>query len=214
MLQKRQSIFWLVTYALGFYASQTTYAASPAEVQITDVRMEGSGCANSASAILSDDSRAMSILFDNYALEIGKGSANPSATTLQKNCRIHISLIVPRGWAYSVEAIDHRGFASVPASVWAFHRFSLESENSRVVSMREATLKGPFNDTYEVRIAQKPGRNPWSPCNQINQKMTVLSQLGVSYYPRTTDRSMAMINLDSTDLSLAQDIRLTWKQCQ
>lgn len=197
-----------------FLAPTEASASTPQGVQITDVRMEGSGCADSASAALSDDARSLSILFDNYMVEIGKGTANPTATTLQKNCRIKISLNVPRGWTYALEAVDHRGFASVPASAWAFHRFSLESENSRVVSMREASLKGPFSDSYEVRIAQKPGRNPWAPCNRTQQTLSILSQLGVSYYPRTTDRSQAMINLDSTDLSMAQDLKLTWKQCQ
>lgn len=198
-----------------FYFNPDVYAqSSPSGVLITNVTISGSGCSNtSASAAISPDSRALSILFDNYMVEIGNGSENQNSTSLQKNCRIQISLQVPKGWTYSLEAIDHRGFASVPASAWAFHRFTLESENSRVVSMREAMIKGPVTDNYEVRIAQKPGRNPWSPCNQVNQTVKVLSQLGVSYYPRTTDRTQAMISLDSTDLALAQDLKLTWKQC-
>jgi len=186
---------------------------TPSGVIIRNVRLSGAGCDSSASAVVSGDAKSLSILFDNYMLEIGQGSSRPTATSAQKDCLVQIDLEVPTGWTYNFDAIDYRGFAALPASAWAFHRFSVQAPNMPISSMREAMVNGPNNQNYFVSIKQKPGRLPWSACNQRIQTVTLLSQLGVSYFPRTTDRTMATISLDSTDLSLSQSLKMIWKRC-
>ncbi len=184
-------------------------------VVIRGVRLTGSGCNGaSSSAIVTADGQTLSVLFDNYSVEIGQGSSNPQATTLQKDCRVLIDVDVKAGVQYALQQTDYRGFSAMPASAWGLHRFTQIVPNQPVVSMREATIKGPSSGDYAVSIKQKPGRLIYSACNSKSQTIELLSQLFVNYYPNTSDRSIAMINLDSTDTGLASSFKVSWRPCQ
>jgi hypothetical protein len=80
--------------------------------------------------------------------------------------------------------------------------------------MRETQLRGPISDNYESVVRQKPGRSPWSVCNSPQQTVQILAELSVAYLPRTTDRSMAQINLDSVDTGVQSRFKMTWKPCR
>lgn len=184
-------------------------------VVIRGVRLNGSGCTNStATASITSDGQLLSLLFDNYSAEIGTGSQNPNLTTLKKDCRVIIDVDVPFGYQFAIEQTEYRGFAALPASAYGFHRFTQIISNQMMPSMREAQLKGPVSGNYEVKVAQKPGRSPFSNCNQAQQTIELLSELSVAYLPNSRDRQMAMINLDSIDTGINSRFKLSWRACR
>jgi len=189
--------------------------ASAQSVTIRGVRLSGSGCGPAtASAVTTTDGKTLSVIFDNYSVEIGQGSANPQAQTLQKNCRVMVDVDVPAGFQYALEQTDYRGFVAMPASAYGMHRFVQNVPSQPIVSMREAQLRGPLNQNYQVSMKQKPGRYIYSACNAKMQTIDLMSQLMVAYLPNTTDRSIAMINLDTIDTNVASSFQFSWRRCQ
>lgn len=183
-------------------------------VTIRGVRMTGTGCNDSTAwATTTADGKTLSVLFDNYMVDIGNGSSNPKATLLKKNCRVLIDVDVPDGYQYGLEQTDYRGFAALPASAWGLHRFTQIIPGQAIVSAREAQIKGPLVDDYAVSIRQKPGRIVYSKCHQRLQTIELLSELQVAYFPNTTNRSIAQLNLDSVDTGINSSFRLSWRAC-
>lgn len=184
-------------------------------VTIRGVRLTGSGCNEaSASASITSDGQFLSVLFDNYSAEIGIGSQNPNATSIKKDCRVLIDVDVPFGYQYAIEQTEYRGFAALPSSAFGFHRFTQVIPGQRIPSMREAQLRGPISGNYEVKVMQKPGRSPYSTCNQAQQTIQLLSELSVAYLPNSVNRQIAMINLDSVDTGINSRFKLSWRACR
>lgn len=211
-----QNIF---TFTMTSFFSISVFAAP---VFVKGVRVQGSGCREtSARASVTEDGQTLSILFDKYSVEIGEGSSNPGVNSAQKDCRVMIDVEVASGVQYALTQTDYRGFIALPASAYGYHRFSQIVPNQPIVSVREAQLRGPLADTYQVSVAQKPGRFVYSACNQRFQTVDLLTQLFVSYLPNSRDRSVAMINLDSIDSTVGQidpnrvsTFRLNWRACR
>lgn len=189
--------------------------SAPERAEIRNVTMSGTGCEESAaSATISPDFKDLSILFDNHSVEIGNGSPNPKLVTLQKNCRVDIEIDVPRGWQYAFKSVDYRGFAALPASAYGFHRLATMSANSIVPTLREVIHRGPVTNDYTFHVETSPTRYVWSSCLSGNHTMIFYSQLGVSFYPKMSDRSNAMVSLDSKDFSMRQSVGMLWRKCQ
>lgn len=202
----------LITLTALLLVSSELFAQS---VVIRGVRLNGSGCQNSsASASITSDGQLLSLLFDNYSAEIGMGSQNPNLTSIKKDCRVLIDVDVPFGYQYAIEQTEYRGFAALPASAYGYHRFTQVVPNQMVPSMREAQLRGPVSGNYEVKVMQKPGRSPYSTCNQAQQSIELISELSVAYLPNSRDRLMAMINLDSIDTGINSRFKLSWRPCR
>lgn len=189
-------------------------AQTPERAEITSVTLDGTGCDRTRAAVsLSPDFKDLSVLFDDYALEIGQGTPLGAISGLQKDCRIHLNLSIPRGWQMAFKAVDYRGYANLPASAWGFHRFSAILPQSPVASMREVRHRGPIDDEYTFRSEVKPSRYVWSPCNLTEQRITLVSQLAINYFPQSSDRSQAILALDSADLSTKQNLSVVWRTC-
>lgn len=201
---------------LVFLAITTVSTLSIAQsVTVLGVRLTGSGCGPaSASAVTTADGKTLSVIFDNYSVEIGNGSSNPQSRTLQKDCRVMIDVDVPAGYQYALEQTDYRGFVALPASAYGMHRFVQNVPSQPIVSMREAQLKGPLSQNYTVSVKQKPGRYVYSACNSKIQTIDLMSSLMVAYLPNTSDRSIAQINLDTIDTNVASSFQLSWRRCQ
>jgi hypothetical protein len=201
----------LLTLAALLLVSSELFAQTPT---IRGVRLTGSGCSESdASASVTPDGTFLSVLFDNFKAEIGNGSSNPQAQALKKQCTVLIDMDVPFGYQYALETTEFRGFAALPASAYGYHRFTQVVPNG-VPNMRETQLRGPIGNNYESVVRQKPGRSPWSVCNSPQQTVQILAELSVAYLPRTTDRSMAQINLDSVDTGVQSRFKMTWRPCR
>jgi hypothetical protein len=185
-------------------------------VTIRGARLTGNGCnSSSASAVVTEDGQTLSVLFDNYQAEIGVGSANPQALQIKRDCHVLIDVDVPYGYQYAIVRTEYRGFAALPASAYGFHRFTQIIPGAVLPpSMREAQLRGPVANNYEVAVDQKPGREVYSACNKPQQTIDLLSELFVGFLPKSTDRSMAAINLDSVDTGVQSRFKLRWRACK
>lgn len=87
-----------------------TLHAHADDIQLGEPQYGGTGCpAGSASIALSPDSKAISVLFDQYVVEAGGAKSLD-----RKNCNIAVPVHVPNGFSVSVMAIDYRGFVALP----------------------------------------------------------------------------------------------------
>ena len=201
----------LLAALIGFSALAE---AQNVDVSIRGVRLSGTGCnSSSASAAITPDGKTLSLIFDNFMVDIGEGSSNPQATSLKKSCQVLIDVDVPDGYQYGLTETDYRGFAALPASAYGMHRFTQIIPNQPIPSAREAQLKGPVAADYAVAILQKPQRVVYSPCHQKAQTIQILAELQVAYYPNQSNRSIAQINLDSIDTGVNSTFKLNWKSC-
>ncbi len=213
-MKPSQSILFISVLTIILASILAEAQSTPDEAIISDVQLQGSGCEETTAAVsLSPDAKDLSILFDNYSVEIGEGSANPSLLIAKKNCQIFMDMNLPRDWQFAFKAVDYRGFMAIPASAWAFHRFTYVAPNQLISSMREASFQGEQNTDYTVHFEQSDAKLTWSPCGQSSQKIQLLSQLAVQYFPRSTDRSLAQISLDSADTSIRQHFSVEWRKC-
>lgn len=186
----------------------------PSSARIINVALSGSGCdANTTNVVLSPDNGDLSVLFDNYGVEIGQGSINPGSRKIQKDCKLSVDFEIPTGWSFAFHYVDYRGFAGLPAGSWGFQRLSYVTSLRQVSSARELTLNGPYNDVYTMRSMQRPERLAWTPCNGSVQRVELLSQLSVNYLPTSNSTVLAQMALDSADLSMTQNFGVLWKRC-
>ena len=66
----------------------------------------GTGCPQgTASVAVSPDARSLSILYDQYFVEVG-----PGTSLARRSCNLAIPLHVPQGFSVSILGIDYRGF--------------------------------------------------------------------------------------------------------
>ncbi len=206
-----------IFFILVLQLAQNLWAQnSPQDVRILNVALSGSGCdMENVSVSLSPDATDVSLLFDSYLAEVGPASVNPNQKTMIKNCQITMDVLVPLGWQMAIRSVDYRGFASVPeVGATAFHRFTIMQTGAPIVSMREATLVGPFNDDYFVKSEIKPERLTWSKCHSQNHtQIHLMSQLGVRANPRASRAEQIMIALDSSDVSYQQNMGVEWRAC-
>ena len=203
------------TAVSGLVLSLFTSTVMAQNIIIRDVRLTGTGCSNSsASATSTVDGKILSVLFDNYSVEIGNGSSNPQSTTLKRDCRILIDIDVQEGYQYALESTEYRGFSALPSNAYGMHRFTQIIPGQLIVSVREAQLTGPVNQNYSVLQRQKPGRYVYSQCHQARQTLEIMSELMVAYKPKTNGRDIAMINLDSVDTGVTSSFNLVWQRCK
>lgn len=187
---------------------------SPDFAEIRDVQLQGSGCHDAEVAVsFSPDFKDLSLLFDNYLAEIGEGSLNPRLLQLRKDCQISLEMTVPQGWQMAFRAVDYRGFALLPYQATGFQRFSILQEGAPIVSMKEASLRGPLNEDYYIRSEVRPERLTWSSCLNGRTEVKLMTQIGVNLNPRSSDRSLTMITLDSADTSIQQNLTVEWRRC-
>ncbi len=166
----------------------------------------GSGCpAGSASATVSPDGKALSIIFDEYIVEAG-GSVGKSLD--RKNCSIAIPVHVPQGFSVSIIDIDYRGFNSLPRG--AMSRFSAEYFFAGMRGPRvQKDFRGGLDEDYI--ISNKLGLNAtvWSKCG-ADVNLRINSSLMV----RNTSRKMeALTTVDSADINGGLVYHLAWKRC-
>lgn len=195
--------------------STTLWAqGAPGGAQITDVSMAGPGCRDaSASVTLSPDNRALSILFDNFILEASASNVNQTNLRAETHCTVHMGISIPRGWQMSLVGVDYRGFADIPAQAIGYQRFLYQIPGMQIVSMRDATARGPYSNNYTFSAMIKPGRSAWTPCGATHVRLPMTAVLGVAYQ-RRGHYPQALMMLDSQDLDMAQKFQVAWQRCR
>jgi hypothetical protein len=166
----------------------------------------GSGCpAGSASVTLSPDSKALSIIFDQYIVEAGGITGR---TLDRKSCNISIPLNVPHGYSVSIFKVDYRGFNFLPRNGQS--RFTAEyffaGGRGPILSKQ---FRGPLNDTYTFTNNLIAEALVWSPCGaQTNLRVNSSMQTFTN-----TAQEQTMSTVDSADIEAGLIYHIQWRRC-
>jgi hypothetical protein len=100
----------IISSLLALTISISAHAELP--FRIGQPMLDGDGCPSGAvSAAISPDGTAISILFDNFMLEVARGTY--TMPQLRRYCRFRIPLDLQPGYNLDVSKIDYRGFADL-----------------------------------------------------------------------------------------------------
>jgi len=177
------------------------------EVEIRDFTFGGSGCpANSVAHMLSTDLTTLTLIFDDFIAQAGKG-IEPKER--RKNCQLNFKLHYPQGWQFSIFKADYRGHATLPrgfsGSLKATYYFS---GNSQQISSQD-TIRGPTDADYLKTDVIGVESTVWSPCG-AEGLLNINSAVQLS--PLDSDQS-ALLTSESTDLKFKQKFYLQWRRC-
>jgi hypothetical protein len=182
-----------------------TTSAHAAAVTLGDPSYGGSGCpAGSASASISPDGTALSILFDSFSVEAG----GPNANVSRKSCNISIPVKVPNGFSVSLIDADYRGFVDVPNGSSArldTEYFFAGSQGPKFSS----TFTGPFSNSYTKSHQLAASSNIWSACGasvnlRVNSGMMVRAGRGAE----------ALASVDSADFKSGVVYHVQYRPCR
>lgn len=113
--------------------------------QMGSPQYEGSGCLpGTLQTALSPDGTSLSVLFDHFKVEAGKGIA-----VGEKSCSLSIPFSLPDDTLLIIVQADYRGFNSLPKGASSrfqtFYQFSL---GSRKQDKHQIKFKGPLTEEF------------------------------------------------------------------
>jgi hypothetical protein len=165
----------------------------------------GNGCpAGTASAVLSPDAKALSLIFDQFIVEAGGSSRSLD----RKSCNIAIPVHVPQGFSVSVVNVDYRGYVNLPSQASA--RLTAEYFLAGSVGPRfDKMFIGRTDTDYQFTNQLDINAQVWSPCGadtilRVNAAMLVKTN-------RYNDQATATV--DSADFKTGILYQLQWKRC-
>jgi hypothetical protein len=169
---------------------------------IEGVEYHGTGCeGGSAVTAVSPDNLAVTSTFSDFVASTGDGTTPDDAS---RNCLLMMKIDVPQGWSYSLESVDIRGFANLPAGVTATRKSLYLISGSAVHTTPTARFKGQISNDYnDADVSpEKPGE--WSPCGG-GQMLWIGTQIEIAGKNRDAG---AVLSIDSIDTELQ------WRRCQ
>ncbi|WP_020559690.1 DUF4360 domain-containing protein [Thiofilum flexile] len=191
----------LVALTLGL----ATTSAQAAAITLGNPSYGGSGCpAGSASASISPDGSALSILFDSFTVEAGGSNARVG----RKSCNLSIPVRVPNGFSVSLIDADYRGFVDVPRGSMArldTEYFFAGTQGPKFTT----TFTGPYSNSYTKSHNLIATSNIWSACGasvnlRVNSGMMV----------RARGSSEALATVDSADFKAGVVYHLKYRTCR
>ncbi|HXH76625.1 MAG TPA: DUF4360 domain-containing protein [Bacteriovoracaceae bacterium] len=196
---KKLASVTLLVGSLSAFAQDTIQLGYPA--------MGGNGCPQgTASASLSPDGTALSIIFDQFLTEAGPASGR---TIDRKSCNIAVPVHVPNGFSISVLAVDYRGYVGLPVNASA--RLSAEyffagAQGPRFVK----DFIGRTDNDYTFQNQLGVQAMVWSPCGaDVNLRVNASMQV------RNTNRSLdAIASVDSADISAGLVYHIQMRRCR
>lgn len=183
--------------------SSVTFAQS---LQLGMPAYGGTGCpAGSASASLSPDNSAVSILFDQYIVEAGNTTGRRID---RKSCNISVPVTVPQGYSVAIFQADYRGFNAIPSG--AYNRFDAEyfwagSRGPRI----SRVMTGPTNDNFAFSDTLQAHTLVWSACGAQTNLRVNTSMMAQSN--RYMEQTLGMV--DSADISSGLIYHIQWRRC-
>ena len=175
-MNHKASVFGAAISAL-LTTSLLAQPAAPSNVTIESISNAGNGCyPGSVAKNISDDGRAMTLLFDDFIVEAGP-EVGPQQS---KSCNVKLGMKVPAGWSYSLFCVDFRGYADLDRNVKAAQSAQYTFDGSRHAKVGSMELVGPKALDY-THLTQIPVNSlSWSPCStgevkplSINTKINI-----------------------------------------
>ena len=166
----------------------------------------GNGCPDqSISATLSPDSKALSLLFNDYQVQAGGTSGHSFE---RKSCNVGIPVHVPQGLSVSVLAIDYRGFNHLPAGARSQFNVEYFFAGATGPAFRQ-TFNGPQDKDYLISNQLTAEAIVWSPCG-VDVNLRTNSSIRVT----TTNNQEAMATVDTQDVTAAIVYQLQTQTCE
>jgi len=183
-------------------------APNPTTVRIRGVTYGGSGCPQgSVAQFISADATTVTLIFDSYIAQLGKGIA-PAQN--RKNCQINFDLIYPSGFQYSVFSADYRGYANLEKGVTGQVKSTYYFSGSANQASDTATFTGPLNGDYLKQDSVDQVTVVWSPCG-AEGALNINSQIRLT---TTNNSANGLLTTDSLDAKFTQILHLNWQTCK
>lgn len=187
-------------------AVMTTIQVRAEEIELGQPAYGGSGCpSGSASAVLSPDAKALSIIFDQYSVEAGSAAAKSFE---RKSCNLAIPVRVPGGYSVSVFQVDYRGFVAIPSG--GRGQFNVEYFFAGARGPRQVkSFFGPSSDNYNLTSHLQSEQMVWSPCGadtnlRVNTSMLVQTN---------SRREQSVASVDSADVTAGIVYHIQYRRC-
>ncbi len=193
---------WIISHSLPALADY------PSSVRVRNISYAGSGCpAGTVAQNLASDFSAFTLLFDQYAAEVGPGVP---FSLKRKNCQLNIDLEVPSGWSYTLFSVDTRGYVALQPGVSAIQQSTYYFQGQLQSARLRTTMVGPLDQNYSARDQLGLGSVVWSPCSAV-RSLNINTEVRAdnSFNPA----GQGMITIDSIDGDFKLVYGLRWKRC-
>ncbi len=204
--------------------SISTFAQLPPSAVVTNVQIDGSGCdASNASAIMTQDLNYLSVLYDRFSAQIGRGTENPDAKSIEKRCTILVDVNVPRGWMFDIDSIEYKGYVELPNKLAVAYQVATAeiAGGKGSVGFEQKLFNGPRSENYSLLMKNVNilGNNTTLGtlsclASGQNIRIKIKSVIGVRNLLAQIFKPAVKIVVDSTDASFRQKLKLTWRRCQ
>jgi hypothetical protein len=182
--------------------------AAPAQVVIHDLTWAGTGCPrDSVASSVAPDRKAFSLAFSLYFASAGPGIP---ITENRKNCNLILRLSFPQGWSFTIFNVDYRGYALLDPRVSATQRSAYFFEGEFPSTALRTTLRGPFDDNYEIRDTLGLDAVVWSPCGE-DRALNVNTEVRVNN--RSNRQGSGLITNDTITGELEHTYGIRWRRC-
>jgi hypothetical protein len=171
-----------VIVALFSLAANGALAQEPApeSLGISEVSYVGTGCPQgTVGSYVSPDRLAMTLMFDNYAVELTSSESGSA----HKNCSIALKLHAPAGWSVGMISTDFRGYGNLNSGVIGEQR-SMYRFGQRWTEVGVMRMTGPTAVDYTNSTDVDPNTIEWSPCIRHDRiaRVTINIQVMLSKY--------------------------------
>jgi len=198
------TIVFLFTFVSLTYALPHAHSA----YLLKNIKHEGSGFLSGLiNVILSADARALTIVFDDYKIEI----SSETRPVISKFCHLTIPIHIPFGWQFSVIDVIHIGGATLDQGVKAKfteHYNFIGQKPLKVTRM----IHGPEDIEYTFVDKFNIKSFSWSPCGRGKEvKLHLRSRIQLNNIRNR--KGYGLVDRESTDLDINQTYRFSWRKC-
>ena len=195
----------LAVCLLTFVSSTPAWAGNPNDISLGTPGYGGTGCPQgTVTAVLSPDAKSLSVLFDQYFTQTGRGVKLGRAS-----CNVAVPVHVPQGLSVSLVAVDYRGFADIPQG--GTGNFSVEYFFAGMKGpSRSVNFPGNYADNFTVSDTLQVGAIVWSACGE---DVILRSNSNIRATKKGNFGDDAYIAVDSADFNAGIIYKLQWKHC-
>lgn len=203
----------IITVLSGLLISASLFSQSGPhnqEVEIRDVRVNGTGCPIGTASVLLTNSHPngpidfFEIVYDEFIVERGPDATEKS----RKFCNVVADIKFPQGWSYSIFRLEYEGYAEIARGAKA--ELKTEYFFPQVTSRKRDVkkIKGPWEGDYNNHDTNGIFTAIGSPCGR-----TIPLNIKTTLTLKGTRRSNSIITSDIQTGSITQKFGLKWKRC-
>ena len=202
---------------LVFLLSSPAAATAPDGVYISAIETHGPGCPDgSVTAGLSNDGQALTLIFDEYAIDHVGTFPDGSHDVQSSSCDVDIALHAPEGWIWGVVSTQIRGYAWLEEGAYAslYARIQAGSgsstDNISMGNIRVQGTRNAFDDLVQMNHDIDVASVHWSDCSQREYPLRFSTRANVG---TILEDYYGYFSVDSFDTSITQEYNISWKRC-